>query len=278
MRSARLFKMNRSVYLKCKSKSHIILLVNMLHCTAFEKIIAVLCFVRSNQQFFSFIFAENQRRNFCWMCTIDWMMRLTVPSHARPEASMTMKMIILSQTPKQRSSNRVILLRRFWIKVSLALFVSHTNKDFSINGWLYCMYFPTENHVAEVRHEHGRKLWFDISGVSSDSMLMMAVLRVFQNPSLGRWKELQKEFIINVYIVTKSDKWVPTYTTIAKSKIALLTQYYFHFAVSKNWKWYRPPTPHPTITVGWHWMSPKRLPIGWRIRTKTKACTLVRRR
>lgn len=62
-----------------------------------------------------------------------------------------------------------------------------------------------ENHVTEVRHEHGRKLWFDISEVSIDSALMMGELRIYQNPSLGRWKELQKEFTISVYLVAKSD-------------------------------------------------------------------------
>lgn len=78
--------------------------------------------------------------------------------------------------------------------------------DTSISN--YFRFSSQENHVAEVRHEHGRKLWFDVSEVSPDSMLMMAELRIFQNPSLGRWKELQKEFNISVYVVTKSDKYV----------------------------------------------------------------------
>lgn len=64
----------------------------------------------------------------------------------------------------------------------------------------------TENHITEVRHERGRKLWFDISEVSKDSTLMMAELRIFQNPALGRWQDINKEFVITVYFVTDAEK------------------------------------------------------------------------
>lgn len=63
------------------------------------------------------------------------------------------------------------------------------------------------SHITEVRHERGRKLWFDISEVSKDSTLMMAELRIFQNPALGRWQDINKEFIITVYFVTETDKY-----------------------------------------------------------------------
>lgn len=66
--------------------------------------------------------------------------------------------------------------------------------------------FHTENHITEVRHERGRKLWFDISEVAKESTLMMAELRIFQNPALGRWQDINKEFIINVYFITDSEK------------------------------------------------------------------------
>lgn len=62
-----------------------------------------------------------------------------------------------------------------------------------------------ENHITEVRHERGRKLWFDVSEVSTESTLMMAELRIFQNPALGRWQDINKEFIITVNFVTDSD-------------------------------------------------------------------------
>lgn len=58
-----------------------------------------------------------------------------------------------------------------------------------------------ENHVAEVRHDRGRKLWFDVSEVSKESLLMMSELRIFQNPALGRWQDINKEFTINVHFI-----------------------------------------------------------------------------
>lgn len=60
--------------------------------------------------------------------------------------------------------------------------------------------------MTEVRHERGRKLWFDISEVSKDSTLMMAELRIFQNPAMGRWQDINKEFIITVYFRTETDE------------------------------------------------------------------------
>lgn len=59
--------------------------------------------------------------------------------------------------------------------------------------------------MAEVRHERGRKLWFDVTEVSKDSTLMMAELRIYQNPSLGKWRNDAKEFVITVYAITKAD-------------------------------------------------------------------------
>lgn len=35
---------------------------------------------------------------------------------------------------------------------------------------------------------------------------MMAELRIFQNPALGRWQDINKEFIITVYFVTDADE------------------------------------------------------------------------
>lgn len=63
----------------------------------------------------------------------------------------------------------------------------------------------TENHVAEVRHERGRKLWFDVSEVAKDSSLMMAELRIYQNPTIGKWHNELKEFVITVYAITNTD-------------------------------------------------------------------------
>ncbi|KAG4079086.1 hypothetical protein HA402_001057 [Bradysia odoriphaga] len=62
-----------------------------------------------------------------------------------------------------------------------------------------------KNHVAEVRHERGRKLWFDVSDASRDATLLMGELRIYQNPNLGKWRNETKEFAITVYAITKND-------------------------------------------------------------------------
>lgn len=70
---------------------------------------------------------------------------------------------------------------------------------------LFCNLIFLENHITELRHERGRKLWFDTSEVSTDSTLMMSELRIFQNPSLGRWQDINKEFVITIYFVTDNE-------------------------------------------------------------------------
>lgn len=37
---------------------------------------------------------------------------------------------------------------------------------------------------------------------------MMAELRIYQDPELGRWRDINKDFIITVYTVNNSDKYV----------------------------------------------------------------------
>lgn len=63
----------------------------------------------------------------------------------------------------------------------------------------------TDHHVAEVRHERGRRLWFDVSEVSHESTLSMAELRLYQNPELGKKKYSKSNFTISVYTIIKVD-------------------------------------------------------------------------
>ncbi|XP_073828314.1 protein 60A-like [Musca autumnalis] len=68
------------------------------------------------------------------------------------------------------------------------------------------MTFINKNHhVEEVRHEHGRRLWFDVTEVPEDNYLMMAELRLYQNPSQGKWATSGREFTINVYSIVKTN-------------------------------------------------------------------------
>lgn len=51
-----------------------------------------------------------------------------------------------------------------------------------------------------MRHERGRRLWFDISEIANDVTLMMAELRLYQNSILSKFDE-EKPLTINVYMV-----------------------------------------------------------------------------
>lgn len=61
------------------------------------------------------------------------------------------------------------------------------------------------NHnVEEMRHEHGRRLWFDVSNIPSDNYLMMAELRIYQNSNEGKWLTTNKQFTVTVYAISSS--------------------------------------------------------------------------
>lgn len=70
---------------------------------------------------------------------------------------------------------------------------------------IYIFYSNLENHVAEVRHERGRKLWFDVSEVQSDTKLLLGELRIYQNPDLAKWRNTTREYVITVYTIAEND-------------------------------------------------------------------------
>nr|XP_017002006.2 protein 60A [Drosophila takahashii] len=65
------------------------------------------------------------------------------------------------------------------------------------------MTFLNKRHhsVDELRHEHGRRLWFDVSKVPDDNYLVMAELRLYQNANEGKWLTANREFTITVYAI-----------------------------------------------------------------------------
>ncbi|KAI8039533.1 protein 60A [Drosophila gunungcola] len=65
------------------------------------------------------------------------------------------------------------------------------------------MTFLNKRHhnVDELRHEHGRRLWFDVSKVPNDNYLVMAELRIYQNSNEGKWLTASREFTITVYAI-----------------------------------------------------------------------------
>lgn len=61
------------------------------------------------------------------------------------------------------------------------------------------------NHnVEEMRHEHGRRLWFDVSNIPNDNYLMMSELRIYQNSNEGKWMTTNKQFTVTVYMIRSS--------------------------------------------------------------------------
>lgn len=65
--------------------------------------------------------------------------------------------------------------------------------------------FPlVDHHVPEKRHEHGRRLWFDTHEIAEDLSLMMAELRLYQNPMFAKSAD-DKPLTINVFMVESRD-------------------------------------------------------------------------
>jgi bone morphogenetic protein 7 len=56
-----------------------------------------------------------------------------------------------------------------------------------------------------MRHEHGRRLWFDVHEIADDLTLMMAELRLYQNSIFAKIDE-DKPMTINVFMVESRDK------------------------------------------------------------------------
>lgn len=66
------------------------------------------------------------------------------------------------------------------------------------NAILFSSSFRLDHHVPEMRHMHGRKLWFDISEIGNDVSLMMAELRLYQNSLFSKYDE-EKQVTVRLY-------------------------------------------------------------------------------
>lgn len=56
-----------------------------------------------------------------------------------------------------------------------------------------------DHHAAtEMRHTHGRRLWFDTSEIGGEVSLMMAELRLYQNSVFSKYDE-EKQVNVRVY-------------------------------------------------------------------------------
>lgn len=59
----------------------------------------------------------------------------------------------------------------------------------------------SDHHVSEVRHEHGRRLWFDVSEVSLENILVMAELRVYKNVATVKSTNSTSDLEISIYSI-----------------------------------------------------------------------------
>lgn len=65
-------------------------------------------------------------------------------------------------------------------------------------------FLSKKNRISKVRNERGRKLSFDMTEVNGDSELMMAKLRIYQNPIQRKRYLDSKELRITAYAIIKS--------------------------------------------------------------------------
>lgn len=64
------------------------------------------------------------------------------------------------------------------------------------------MTFLNKNHhVSEVRHEKGRRLWFDLIEVEEDMQLILAELRLYQIHQNNKYKGIKEGFTLAVYSI-----------------------------------------------------------------------------
>lgn len=70
-------------------------------------------------------------------------------------------------------------------------------------SFLLTFLFLVDHHVPEVRHERGRRLWFDISEISLDTHLMMAELRMYKNVPKVKKSNQTIKYQISVFTISE---------------------------------------------------------------------------
>ncbi|KXJ77555.1 hypothetical protein RP20_CCG007219 [Aedes albopictus] len=68
------------------------------------------------------------------------------------------------------------------------------------------MTFLNKNHhVSEVRHEKGRRLWFDVNEMEDDAELILAELRLYQRHELNKYGNDEVNITVAVYSIISLD-------------------------------------------------------------------------
>lgn len=65
---------------------------------------------------------------------------------------------------------------------------------------LIMTFLNKNHHVSEVRHEKGRRLWFDVNDIGGDVELILAELRLYQNQQLNTY--IDETITIAVYSIS----------------------------------------------------------------------------
>lgn len=62
-----------------------------------------------------------------------------------------------------------------------------------------------DHHVSEVRHEKGRRLWFDVNEMEDDAELILAELRLYQRHELNKYGNDEVNITVAVYSIISLD-------------------------------------------------------------------------
>lgn len=85
-------------------------------------------------------------------------------------------------------------------------FITDLDKQAIDESDIIMTFLNKRNHnVEEMRHEHGCRLWFDISNIPNDNYLMMAELRIYQNSTEGKWLTTNKKFTVTIYLLRSTE-------------------------------------------------------------------------
>lgn len=63
----------------------------------------------------------------------------------------------------------------------------------------------SDHHVSEVRHEKGRRLWFDLSKVDENMQIILAELRLYQLNQKNEYKKSNESMSLAVYSIMNID-------------------------------------------------------------------------
>lgn len=64
--------------------------------------------------------------------------------------------------------------------------------------------FSSDHHVDSVRHERGKRLWFDVSELPVAEDIVGVELKIYQNDSLS--KHRNRNYIVTAYQLIDNDE------------------------------------------------------------------------